>query len=185
MEKDKKTIHKEFLRLKDIKSDINEHMQTLYDYGSKCAHITEFGAGRSTFALAASGPKKFVCYDIKSKDGLLRLFEEYLDSNFDFTYFQKSTLEIEIEKTDLLFIDTKHTYKQLSQELDLHAKNVKKYIIMHDTEIFGHRNEFPEEHPNIGLVPARDKFLKLNEDWAMEKHFRNNNGLSVLKRVKE
>lgn len=174
----------EFEYFKNEKSDINEHLQTLYDYGSECDHITEFGAGKSTFALAASNPKTFISYDIKGKDRLLSLFEECAEEeDVSFSYFQASTLDIEIEETDLLFIDTKHTYSQLKEELKLHAEKVKKYIILHDTQTFGSRNEFPNELPNIGLVPARDEFLKDNKNWIIREQFNNNNGLTVMERV--
>lgn len=172
-----------FEKFKIEKSDINEHLQTLFDYGKKCNTIIEFGAGKSTFALGASNPKRFISYDIKGTDRLMKVFMDCIkDTDLNFEYIVKSTLDIEIDKTDLLFIDTKHTYNQIKSELNLHAKNIQKYIIMHDTTVFGKRNEFPEELPNIGLVPAINEFLKDNKDWSIEKRFNNNNGLTIMAR---
>jgi hypothetical protein len=37
---------------------------------------------------------------------------------------------VEIEETDLLFIDTCDIYGQLQQELRLHAAKVRKYLVL-------------------------------------------------------
>ena len=88
-----------------------------------------------------------------------------------------NTLEIEIEPTDLLFIDTLHTYDQLIKELELHGNKSKKFIIIHDTETFGGNKK------KKGLEHAYKEFLTNNENWSLLEHFANNNGLTVLKRV--
>ena len=103
-----------------------------------------------------------------------------------------------IEETDLLFIDTLHRYFQLYNELGLHAKNVKKYIILHDTETYGEVDE-PLYAPQIpvkmsekvirtkakGLKQAISDFLnttKEGKNWKIKEVFTNNNGLTVLER---
>ena len=42
------------------------------------------------------------------------------------------------EKTDLLFIDTLHTYTQLTKELELHSKNVNKYMLLIRSILFNY-----------------------------------------------
>lgn len=54
-----------------------------------------------------------------------------------FCFIQASTLDIEIDETDLLFIDTQHTYAQLIAELRKHHSKVRRWIALHDTMIFG------------------------------------------------
>ena len=81
-----------------------------------------------------------------------------------------SSLEIELFRHDLLFIDTIHSYEQLSQELKLHSPHTTKYIIMHDTVI-------PE------MQKAIREFLIANPDWKPKEVFDNNNGLTVLQRI--
>ena len=81
-----------------------------------------------------------------------------------------SSLEIEIPRCDLLFIDTIHECEQLTQELKLHSPSTKKYIIMHDTVI-------PEMQRGI------EEFLTGNMDWKVKDVFTNNNGLVILQRT--
>ena len=185
-------------------SDINEHLPTLKQYGEKCETITEMGVRWvvSTYALLSSKPKKLISYDIKSPEyynsslNLVKKFANEIGTLYNF--IEQSTLEVEIDNTDLLFIDTWHTYPQLYKELTLHASRVNKYIILHDTVSFGYVNEsnpgfnlsnktknilgleFPGEK---GLVPAMKKFLSENSDWEIDKVYTNNNGLTILKRI--
>ena len=42
---------------------------------------------------------------------------------------------------DLLFIDTSHTREQLTQELEAFSRYTRRYILLHDTETFGKRDE--------------------------------------------
>ena len=47
----------------------------------------------------------------------------------DFLFTEADVLKIEIEETDLLFIDTYHAYQQIKGEFELHGNKAKKYII--------------------------------------------------------
>lgn len=185
-----------FKLLKDNPSDINEHLETLKLYSSKCSHVTEFGTrfGDSTVALAMGEPKTLITYDIKKHDGAdyhISLVKNYYsDKHFD--YIIQDVLKIHIAPTELLFIDTLHTYSQLSKELKLHANKVSKYIIMHDTVSFGNRDETIYEHASTeikqpsdktGLMLAMVEFLHDNKNWLVEGVYSNNNGLVVLKRI--
>ena len=99
----------------------------------------------------------------------------------DYKFFQADVLEIEIEETDLLFIDTYHTYGQLSKELELHGNKSRRYLIFHDTVTFGERGE---DHKKPGIIKAIDEFLWENKHWSVRESFINNNGLVVLERSK-
>jgi len=99
----------------------------------------------------------------------------------DFDFMVGDTLNIEIEETDLLFIDTYHVYQQLIVELNNHGNKSKKYIIMHDTTKFGERGECNE---GDGLMKAIYEFISNNPNWIIYEKFENNNGLTVLKRLK-
>ena len=98
------------------------------------------------------------------------------------------TTNIEIEETDLLFIDTLHEYEQIKKELELHGNKSRKYIIFHDTECFKFRNERNPDvygqtkEDKLGIVPAIMEFLELNPHWKVHEVFTNCNGLTVLKR---
>ena len=153
-------------------SDINEHLPTLYEYGKKVDHITEFGVrtGVSTIAWLCASPEKLVAYDLNPYPPA--------DQFDNFKFIQADVLDVEIEETDLLFIDTYHSYTQLSQELELHGNKAKKYLIFHDTETFGYHGE---DHAAPGILAAINEFMKLNSWWVIAERFENNNGLMILK----
>lgn len=188
---------KHYERLCNISSDINEHLPTLKKYASECETITEMGVryACSTWAFIEGKPKKITSYDIDYKsfepsDNLLHRICNNYGINFEFIL--ADTLKIEIDNTDLLFIDTLHTYNQLIEELTLHSKNVNKWIILHDTTLFDYRDEYIYEHASdliknkqeykFGLKPAVDDFLINNIGWSVKEVFTNCNGLTVLER---
>jgi len=167
-------------------SDINEHLPTLKRYAEECDHITEMGVRWvvSTYAFMMGKPKRMISYDIDPVENHGTSREELktlaLEVGVDFDFYVGDTTEITIEETDLLFIDTWHVYQQLKKELELHAMNVKKYIIFHDTTTFEFNGEGVGGHR--GLWPAIAEFLVENTDWEIHERFTNNNGLTILKR---
>jgi hypothetical protein len=188
-------IQEEYNKRKSNSSDINEHFETLYKYGKKSNHITEFGTryGDSTVALLYSQPHTMVSYDLFKSEFIDEINLE------NYSFIQNDSLKVVIAETDILFIDTLHRYFQLYNELGLHAKKVKKYIILHDTETYGHADE-PLYAPHIsvkmsdkvintkkqGLKQAINDFLfetKEGKNWVIEEEFKNNNGLTILSRI--
>ena len=169
-------------------SDINEHLPTLKRYAEEVEHVTEMGVRWivSTWAFLSGKPKKLISIDIKhpNKFGAnLSVVEKAAkESNIDFSFIEGSTLEMQIEKTDLLFIDTLHTYTQLTKELELHSKNVNRYIALHDTTTFSLKDEQPQQSSKVGLKLAISEFLEKNKDWKMIEEYTNNNGLTILER---
>ena len=180
--------------------DIYEHLPIIREYAAKCKHITEFGTRWfvSTYALAMGNPDRLVSYDIMNAEESHRIFQELLlksNTNIRFDYLIKNVLEEEIEETDLLLIDTEHNYLHLRKELEKHAHLVKKYIILHDTELFGykdsnaygtaeHLSNLEDREFKQGLVPAMQEFLEINKNWMIDLHLSNCNGLTILKNTK-
>ena len=175
-------IEAKFVEYRDTESDIRGHIQRLAELGGLCAHITEFGVGRSTWAFLHARPKVLRCYDILSRDGAdatgrgtdlareERLAEEV---GIDFRFTPGDTLTLTIEPTDLLFIDTHHVYEQLRAELERHGDKASKYIVMHDTTICA-----------AGLWPAIEEFLAARpRTWRLLERWEHDNGLTVLRRV--
>ena len=180
----------------NTRSDINEHIPTLLKYAEECDHIIEMGVrkGVSLWALLGGGPKRLIAYDIQnpSKWGgnIGDFYEAAKQHNIEFEFIQKNVLEVEIEETDFLFLDTWHAYKQLKAELKLHANKVKKYIAFHDTTNYEFRDEggYEELGPEWvgdgrGIWPAIEEFLEENNDWKLKERFTNNNGLTIIERV--
>ena len=182
-------------------SDINEHLPTLKKYASECEHITEIGvrAINSTWGRLAGKPKKLISYDIFFAGppifpdaDIASVFAAAREENIVYGFIQQSSLEANIEPTDLLFLDTWHVYEQLSRELLYHSDKAKKYIILHDTTYFAHMGEYYEGCTNFstftptfegkGLWDAIEDFLSRNRNWELCERFTNNNGLTILKR---
>ena len=179
-------------------SDINEHIPTFIEYGSECEHITEMGvrAITSTWGFLGAAPKKLISYDIENPskwganiDQVYNVAKQY---GLDYEFRKEDVLKIDIEETDLLFLDTWHAYCQLKAELDRHNSKAKKYIIMHDTTSYEFRDEpltsenaWEGEPPTgKGLWAAVTEFLEENDEWELHKRYTNNNGLTILKRIK-
>ena len=184
-------------------SDIYQHLPILYQYAQDCEHVTEMGArgGNSTRAFLYANPKKFVSYDYQYKtpephlvhevNNLISIFENSKKIGVNCEYIGADVLTIEIEETDLLFIDTWHCYEQLKRELELHAGKVRKYIAFHDTFTYGKRGEgYPDKdinHPHRddlsgdgGIRKAIDEFLESNSEWEIDYETEENNGLIVI-----
>lgn len=189
-------ILRKYNELKLKPSDINEHLVTLKEYAERCDHVTEMGVRDvvSTYAFLASQPQKMVSYDINYSACIEDAKQMANEKGLDFNFIQADVLKIDIEETDLLFIDTLHIYSQLKKELDLHANKVRKYLIFHDTVTYGHKDEPTDwQTDNImenyevkdkkGLMTAISEFLADNKEWSIEAAFGNNNGLLILKNI--
>src|SRR3990167_1822198 len=163
-------IEEKYKQLCETPSDINEHLPTLKKYASLCDTIIELGVRDivSTYGLLAGHPLWVGSIDIISPIEVLK--EIAKQEGIDWDFVKASSLDIRFRRTDLLFIDTIHSYEQLSQELKLHSPHTTKYIILHDTN-------FPE------MKRAIDEFLVGNMDWKIKEVFENNNGLTILQRT--
>lgn len=169
-------------------SDINQLLPYLRAVSDVCDHITEFGVRipTSTWAFLAGNPDKLVSYDIVRNEGVDEV--ELVAPNFLFVL--GNTLEVDIEETDFLFIDTHHKASQLSQELILHAHKVRKYIGFHDIFTFGFRDEADYDKldqgnygEGPGLWAALNPFLNSHHEWKIDFKTDENNGLLILRRV--
>jgi len=163
-------------------SDINEHIPILREYAERCDHVTEFGVreGTSTRAFMAATPKRLVSYDLALNPNVEDLFYAARKAGYDWHYHQANVLDIEIEETDFLFIDTLHNYGQMRMELALHASKVRQFIGFHDTVSFG---EVGEGAP-VGIRPAIDEFMLSSRRWQVVYDSLVNNGLMIIARIR-
>jgi len=187
------SIYNTYNNLCSTPSDINEHLPTLKTLTEECKHVTEMGVRwiTSTYAFLAGKPQNLVSIDIQHPqtwDANLDMVERLAkENNINFKFILSNSLEVEIEPTDLLFIDTWHAYKQLKAELNLHHSKVKKYIVLHDTTNYESRDETSYEMwgdewkgEGKGIWPAVLEFLKEHPEWEIKERYINNNGLTVL-----
>lgn len=185
-------------------SDICEHLPLLRSLAADCEHVTEFGlrdASGSTVAFLAARPKTLVSWDINPhavvsmnvQDLLLAVAADSPRTDGLHTFFQPrvgDTLKIApIEPTDMLFIDSLHTARQLKAELERHVdpmarpEQVRKYLVFHDTATFGMKGEDGSEP---GLRAAIRYFQRSHAFplWRLLHDLSNCNGLVVLERVR-
>ena len=186
------SLESAFMQRCNTRSDINEHLPTLKNFTERCDHVTAMGVGNnprrgtiSTFAFLAGLPKTLIAIDHKQAADLEQMTEVAKENGIDFKFHQADTTQIEIEETELLFIDTLHTYRQLKEELRLHGNKATKYLIFHDVVLFANVNENDDEpiDGKVGLGPAINEFLEANDHWEIQSVYQNNNGLLIMKRV--
>lgn len=167
-----------FLRACADDSDIHQHLGILWGLARQCEHVTEMGVrtGVSTIALLAAQPDSLCCYDIAPCPVIGELWP--MRGRTRLSFEQADSREVLIAATDLLHIDTIHAYSCLSVELRLHAPKVRRWIALHDTEIYGVRGDDGGDGLNraIGELVAGGK-------WRVWTRWPHNNGMAVLQRI--
>jgi len=144
--------------------------------------IIEFGLfqGMSAVAFLTTNIKKLYSVDAtlqySSKDEI-NIIKNLSIPEWEII-IQSSLIPLNIE-ADLIFLDTKHTYQQVSQELDIHCNIANKYIIIHDTN-FPVKNSLKVKH-------AVFDFLKDNKNkvWELDYYDSRRTGIMVLKNIGE
>jgi len=195
-------IEKNYQEMCAKQSDINEHLPVLRALAEECDHVTEMGVRDvvSTWAFLSASPKVLRSYDIVESENIKLPLQLAPQIGVDMKFKEADVLKIEIEPTELLFIDTLHTYTQLKKELELHASKVSKYIVFHDVVTYGHTPEpsqfnthkgIIKQHDKIlanyvendlGIMPAIEEFIDEN-DWKVKQFYTNNNGLLIIERI--
>jgi len=163
-------------------ADINEHLPFLFRLAGTCSHITEMGTGsmRSTAAFLASKPAVFRSYDLKKPARLAEMEALGRAAGVDVRLITADVRQIEIEPTELLFIDTWHVESQVEIELRLHADKASRYLVFHDTEIFGERGE---SLGHRGIWYGIQKYMREHSEWKLIHHAPYNHGLTTFARV--
>ena len=179
-------IELEYFKAKTTPSDINEHIEVLYAYARKCESVTELGV-RSVVATWAflKGAKEYIGYDMFKHPNMDVIPEVHDNAKIIIA----DVLDVDIEPTDFLFIDTFHTASQLEKELERHANKVNKYLGFHDTTTFWEKGEQPYKGMTgkgvdcgRGLKYALEPFLKANPQWIIAYKTDRNNGLTILEK---
>ena len=185
-------------------SDIHEHLPHLKRLAKECSSVVEVGMRtmNSSWALLQGLAESsldgcsYIGIDLNAppKEIFNRAQNLAIRNGISFVFFQANDMDIDIEPTDLLFIDTLHTYCHLTYELEKFAPKVGKYIAMHDTDepfgfvddfwYEGNYSEYPEtiDRSKKGLWLAVQDFLARHPEWSLSEHYYNNHGFTVLKR---
>lgn len=157
----------------DTSSPIGGHLDVMRKYALEVDSVVEFGVknAASTSAWLMAEPKRVICYDINNCYDNLKYHRDFAKKKgIDFQFIIGDSRIVEIEEVDLLFIDTDHTYEQLTEELNHNGDKAKKYIICHDTVAFQ------------GCMRAIEDYIKRNHQWQIKEHFKHANGLTILEK---
>lgn len=171
------------------------HMDTLRYLAAECDTATEFGVRRanSTVALLCGVKCWLRSYDIEAMEKYHPLIERITAAAgpkwiFDLT----DSREAIVLDTDMLVIDSVHTFDQCKAELDRHADKVSKYLVFHDTisngsvgqvQKFGKGWSTFEADPQIlGIRPAIDDLMIRDPSWFIKMSLTHHQGLLVLER---
>lgn len=185
-------------------SDINEHVPVLRKLAKECSSVVEIGIRSmvSTWGIILglsenSGKDRFYLGLDLQKPPLEKLYlikRLSEDNGIAFQFLAANDMQTDIPQTDMLFIDSMHTYCHLTYELNKFAPKVNKYITLHDTsppwgykddaEYSGNYSEYPAEinRAKRGLWPAVEDFLASHPDWKLIERRFNNHGFTILKK---
>jgi hypothetical protein len=166
--------------VKGIKRDLNEHIDKISEYASKCKIVGEVTHRReSTVALLSA--EKVISLQ-REQDPLLQRILDVFPGKVDLTYLENlKTVPPLPQKVELLFLDTIGTSNRLTAELTLYHKMVEKYIIVHDTAVYGERGE----DGGPGLLHSLRMFMKEYPEWSVVYHTKDQYGLTIISRVAE
>ena len=159
-----------------------DHHSKIKELSSECRSYSELGTHQGATAARAMLSKfdkiKLVDTDISRYRKFLEpIATQYcLDNNKTLEVFEGSSIDNKstLETVDLLFIDSMHKSSHMKKELNLHAKNVKKYILAHDT----HRQH---GRINTSLYETLESFCKTNP-WEVAERNTVAEGYTLLKR---
>jgi hypothetical protein len=160
-------------------SDIHQHLTVMRDVARNCRHVTELGigGGNSTLAWLLVQPEELLLVDVCEQPVLPDI--RRLCGRTKVIFLQSDSAKADLPPTDLLFIDTQHTYAHLREELRLHGNKARRNIVLHDTTIFG---DVGDDGRSPGLWAAVEEFLTANPHWRVLLRYHHNNGLTILQR---
>ena len=161
-------------------TDIKAHMSTLHALASECDHVTEFGMRwcSSSIALLAGLPRRGVLVSYDINPDCQRPAATHGSKRWEFIVADTAQLDL-IDDTDLLFIDTLHDAAQVTAELR-QAKWVHRWLVFHDTVLFGTADESTGQPP--GIMHAILTFMGDHPEWQVRSHSYESCGLLVLER---
>jgi hypothetical protein len=173
---------------------ITAHLPRLQALANGLDLAVEFGVQRGASSSSLlMGAKHVISYDIVETPEartLQRLAEDR------WTYRIQDSRQAAPVPCDLLFVDSLHTFAQVTDEMQLHADSVTRYLVFHDVLTFGSvgaRAEsgeqswtyraglsVPPEH--LGIRPAIDGLMIRDRSWQIAASYTDSHGLLVLER---
>lgn len=195
----------EFVPPYEMVLSLYPHLPKLREYARKVESVTDLGcyfALNCAFAfvlgLAEEGGGVYHGVDVApvlpNVLSTLKAAGAECDVEVRFTQANDQTLG-NLWQSDLLFIDTLHTYGHLSFELTRFSPLIRKFIILNNTSgpwetaddvaYRGDRTEYPPDidREKRGTWSAVQDFLSLSgREWVLKERYTHANGLTVLER---
>lgn len=182
------TLNDVFNKVVKLPRDLDQHLPKLHELAAQCEHVTEFSGRRESMIAFAAGLAESAIRNPQSATTLWSYNSEldplahkahalYMRGGGNL-FHKNATVESvpAIDETDLLFLDTKHTYQRVRQELETFGPRSRRYIVLHDTQIYGERGE----DGGPGILQAVREFLNQRPEWETVFHTRQQYGLTVL-----
>lgn len=165
--------------------DINEHYPIIWQLAKRSPRIVEMGMGDGllTDVLIESGPETLWCcdhsYEERNQVAISRIQKKCQEKSIKFTFEQTDSRYMDFDESDLLIIDSYGAYAQVLPELRNSADSINKFIVIHNTSIYGDVSEWGGRP---SLRQGINDFLSERPEWSMAIDYGHNNGLTVLKR---
>ena len=177
-----KTLDDWYTFVKNQPSDINEHCETLRKVVAG-KRVVDYGyrTNVSSIAIAAGKPSQYTMISDKQPIEWPLLARELKNAKPELRIADNPKGVAFIPECDVVFLDTIHTASYIDKFLEVNAKSVKEWIVIHDSVTFGEQGE----DGGPGIMFAVRKFLRMNRNWTVFRHDRNNNGLILLTCVDE
>lgn len=165
-----------FEEIKRNSSDINEHTETIFNITKGCntAVSLQIGKGDAAFSLLL-GCHLHISVDPNPSEDTINFLNDYFGKK-SIVIRQNTCEPIDIDNFDVLMVDSIHTAKNVEKELKAHAHKVNKFIIFHDTFLYGEVGDDGGE----GIKKPIYEFLSNNQEWKIIHEANNNNGLIIL-----
>lgn len=178
------TLDSLYLRAVNAQTDINQHVPKLKELAEQCDHVTDIGMRPdvSSIGLLAGQPREMV-HLVQPKHPVRQWAVgkeyEHVRGQTDIKVFSALTPAFDLpSETDLLFLDTKHNANQIYLELTKYAPKVRRYIVRHDTQIYGETGE----DGGPGLLVGIRQYLREHPEWSVVYKTDEQYGLMVLSR---
>ena len=165
--------------------DLNDHVVYLAQLASKCDSVAEFSGRRESAIALLTCVGPIHSYNDEADDEIFKTVKRIVAGTstpgVTRTLYStriginRSLIQPLPEPVDLLFLDTEHNGERVTAELDFHAKNVKRYIVFHDTELYGEVGD-----NGSGMAAALEEWVEKNPEWFVLHHTSRQYGLTVL-----
>ncbi len=172
------TVEEVFDINSNIPRDLDKHMPKLRELAAQVDHVTEFSNRKeSTVAFLAGKPKTLYSFNPEFEN---LAFTAVYCTKDEVSFHRNNNFDTNqipsIEETDLLFIDSEHTATRLRKELEKFHRSVRRYIVLHDTDIYGTVGQ--DGQPGLLLVIR--SFCRQYPEWSVIYHTKEQYGLTVL-----